>query len=233
MKNLIFLISALFIYVNSFSQDTIFMMNKEILCGKVELVSTTEIKYRNIKNPTGPVYTIDSKNISHVKYSNGSIDTISLNNKFVPEVTLVKAVPPTISQTSKMVINGKGIIVHNNQILNDNEIRAKIMEYPFPKNKKLMMREYQQLRKYKSNQIIAECVGWGVGFGVPVVVTYITLVESTNSYNSSGLDPTSIIIAGALTGALIRTVGQVIKHVNKNKKLHQREVIANLYNEMQ
>ncbi len=233
MKNVILIITLFFVCLNSFSQDTIFMMNKEIRYGKVELVSPVEIKYRNIQNPTGPVYTIESKSISHITYSNGSIDTINLNKKMDAEVIPIKVDPPTTSQIPKMVISSKGVIMLDNRKLNDFAIRTKITEYPYPKNKKLMMREFEKMNEYKRNEIIAGTAGWVIGFGIPIVVTYAALFDYNNSSISNGLDPTTVIVTGALTGALVRTMGQVFKKINKNKKLHQRDVIANLYNEMQ
>jgi hypothetical protein len=82
MKKLLILAAALLLSsVISFSQDKIYRKNGKIIEAKIIEISTDEIKYRELKNPDGPVYVLETDRISKIVYADGKTEKFTLNIK--------------------------------------------------------------------------------------------------------------------------------------------------------
>ena len=219
MKKLI-LVFTLVLVQSIQGQDTIFKINKEILVGKVGEITPTEVIYKKANNLSGPSYVISTPEIFRIKYENGSVDTLNRTEK-------TQIITGNNSSTQ---INNFGGRSPTQVYLSDRELKNKILSMPPSNSKDKLQGEFNSMMKYKRNQIIANTAGWFVGFAVPTVVT-LAVISDAVSYNSSQ-DFFTAILAGALTGAAIRTTGQILRKINKNKKLNARRNIDQLFGEM-
>jgi VIT1/CCC1 family predicted Fe2+/Mn2+ transporter len=85
---------------------------------------------------------------------------------------------------------------------------------------------HKDMSNYQTYQYLATGLGYGIGFAVPIVVTYRTIFDVYNpNYFQS-------IMAGAIVGAAIRITGAVIAKVNKNKRLHKKDEIIAICNQL-
>ena len=68
------LISALFISLAGFAQDTLILKTGKEVRVKVTEVNISDLKYHDFNNLTGPVYTIEKETVFMIKYENGTKD---------------------------------------------------------------------------------------------------------------------------------------------------------------
>lgn len=200
------------------SQDTIFKKNKDVIAGKVEEITPSEVKYKKQDNLSGPLYLIPRTEVFRIKYANGFADTL----KEEPQTQLSHqnfSDAQTNSSAKKLSTYAKA---------SDKDLHFAIMTLPASDSKEKMLLEYKGMMKYKRTQIISNSVGWGLGFAVPFVVTLGTLGNYDSFTEQSGV---GLVVTGALVGAAIRTTGQVLRKINKNKKLKARQNIILLYNQ--
>lgn len=91
MKQLITLITSLFLYTLLFSQDQIFKKSGPAIKAKVIEIGTAEIKYKQPDNPDGPLYAIDRNSVIKIIYANGKEETFVTDIKdpenFVGQLT--------------------------------------------------------------------------------------------------------------------------------------------------
>jgi hypothetical protein len=55
-----------------FAQDSIYKRNGDIITAKVLEISSSEVTYKRLDLPNGPMFSEDKANISFIKYSNGN-----------------------------------------------------------------------------------------------------------------------------------------------------------------
>jgi hypothetical protein len=205
---------------NIFSQDSIYKKNNEIIVSKIEEIDLSQIKYRKLDNLTGPLYLIPKSDVFKIRYVNGLIDTIAKNPEVKGEV-IVKSSEPAKTSASKQSIMYKKI--------NDRELFVLINAFPVSARSNEMQREYDKMIKYKQVQYLSNGVGYGIGFAVPVVVTFGALA---NSETSSGDTVVTAILVGAFVGAAIRITGQVFTIMYKHKRAHAKENVMLLYDQL-
>ena len=207
-----------------FGQDSIYKKNGEIIASKIEEVNTSLIKFKKFNNLSGPLYSELKSEIFRIKFANGSIDTLNVTVEVKQEPIIQnKAIPDPGFVTKQSLMY---------RSYNDRDLLYIIQKLPTSDPKNKMLREYANMMQYKRTQYLANGLGFGIGFAVPVVVTYITLVNyNSYSYNSR-YDPTAVIVVGALAGAAIRITGQVLTKMNKNKRLNAKKNIMILYDQL-
>lgn len=81
------------------SQDIIVKLDKSQIEAKVVEIAETTIKYRKFQNLEGPIYSINTSEVSHIRYMNGSTEYYSGKKAEIEEKTGLsseneKAVPP-------------------------------------------------------------------------------------------------------------------------------------------
>lgn len=74
MKNMFFILIAVFASINSFSQDIITLKTGDEIISKVLEVTTDQIKYKKWDNIEGPTYTSLKSEVFMIKYQNGTKD---------------------------------------------------------------------------------------------------------------------------------------------------------------
>jgi hypothetical protein len=220
MKKLIFVLIVV-LSQQVLGQDTIYKINGEVIASKIEEINPTVIKFRKFSNLSGPIYSELKNDIFRIKFTNGVIDTL----KQVAEIK-----PQFINPSEEFQVKSsksKSSLMYNN--ISDRDLLYTIQTLPLSDSKNKMLKEYSKMMDYKRTQYLANGLGFGVGFAVPVVVTYLTL--SDYNYFSSQ-DGATVIIAGALVGAAIRITGQVLTKMNKNKRLNAKRKVIMLYDDL-
>ena len=86
MSFVCFASSSLFL----FADDIIVLRNGDIINAIVKEVQKSEIKYKKVSNPDGPLYSIEKSDVLSIKYTNGEIDkfeALSQENETSKETT--------------------------------------------------------------------------------------------------------------------------------------------------
>lgn len=119
MKQVVFLMLCFITASPIFAQDIIVRRDGTIIQSKVMEISDTEIKYKKISNPDGPLYTLKLSEILSINYQNGEIERFNKT---------IETVPATIVQqplsTEPSLIEVETDI--NNQILLDKYNSSKV-----------------------------------------------------------------------------------------------------------
>lgn len=63
--------------LSALAQDVLVKKDGSSLLGRVEEVTETEVKYRKVDNPDGPLYTIKVADLMRINYENGQSDVFS------------------------------------------------------------------------------------------------------------------------------------------------------------
>jgi len=210
----ILIVALIWISQTAFSQDTIVKKNNELVAAKILEVSTTQIKFKKWNNQDGPAYFESLSEITSIKYANGTVDTFKVEAQINPVVS--SEVPANPKQSVEYIpfnVSSSGLL----DIIDNSP--------PGETRDKLRMM-HKDMSNYQTYQYLATGLGYGIGFAVPIVVTYRTIFDVYNpNYFQS-------IMAGAIVGAAIRITGAVIAKVNKNKRLHKKDEIIAICNQL-
>ena len=235
-----FIIIILFFCGKIFSQDTISFKNGLQQAVKVSEVGSNEIKYQRWDNLTGPIYVTDKNEINSIKYSNGVTERYDLKD---PKLNVVLPSQNQNQQNqnqqnenqnnqnplNRLEFLGGKQLMFQQRIIIDIELMGLISNHPNQTIRSNLQNEYKKMMNYKRAAPGFLALGFGIGFAVPIVVTAVTLFGG--GFGISGLtNAVTIIVAGALTGGVIRTLGCAFSKMNKNKMMNQRKVIAEMYN---
>ncbi|HEY6502826.1 MAG TPA: hypothetical protein VIZ28_02515 [Chitinophagaceae bacterium] len=70
------LLFLLLVFASSFSwsQDKIYRKNGKVVEAKVLEIGNSEVKYREFRNPDGPIYVLETDRISKIEYENGKVE---------------------------------------------------------------------------------------------------------------------------------------------------------------
>lgn len=219
MKKLIFVLGVV-LAQNIFGQDTIYKKNGSVIASKILEITPTVVKFKKFENLSGPVYSELISELWYIRFKNGTVDTLGrLNVIAEKDLNIIR---PETSKVQAQVIKSR----YPYNLINESELLFEIQNLPPSPQKTKMLREYANLKDYKRTQYSSCVLGWTVGFGVPIVVTYYSLSSSI------GYDPVRTIVIGALAGAVIRTMGQVVFKVNKNKRLNSKRLIIEMFNDL-
>jgi hypothetical protein len=104
MKKLMLLLFALSGMLYTFSQDSIFLVNNNIIAAKITDINSEEVTFKKINNFDGPNYHEKKKNILHIRYSNGDIEFYEESENFGAGKLAEHGVPATIILISGKVI---------------------------------------------------------------------------------------------------------------------------------
>jgi hypothetical protein len=80
-KSLCLLAAFLFVIVASRAQDKIYRKNGSVVEAKVVEIGSSEIKYKEFKNPDGPIYVLESDRVSKIVFENGTTQKFEENIK--------------------------------------------------------------------------------------------------------------------------------------------------------
>lgn len=214
MKKLIFFLVS---FVGQLlAQDTIVFRNQEIKVVKVSEVGVDEVKYHRFDNLEGPQYIANKNEIKSIKYKSGNIDTFK-----VSEPVVVAQAQSNTASAQLITVRGKKLI-YGRKGISDAKLLRMINDYPYPKTKSIMLKDFAEYKAYRRNQYISGFVGLGVG-----IISLWTGIFSAGLSND-----VAPFFVGLVVGAGVGITGAVVSGVMKNKRVSKRLEIARLYNEM-
>ncbi len=239
IKRVIFL---LLISANYFAQDTISFKNGLQQSAKVEEVGSSEIKYKRWDNLTGPIYVTAKSEINSIKYSNGVTERYDLTdpklnvvqpshnqnpqNQNSQNQNLQNQNPQNQNLQNRLEFTDNKQLFYQQHYVKDYELLNLITSHPNQSVRNNLQFEYNRMMDYKRAIPGFLALGFGIGFAIPIVVSISAL--SGGGYSSSST--IALIVVGALSGAVVRTLGCAFSKVNNNKMKNQRRIIAELYN---
>ena len=224
MKNtkisaIVFLLMVLSIVMNG--QDTIYFKDKSVISSKIIEIGITEIQYRKFDNLSGPIYNVLKNTVKSIKYSNGEIDSLSFVASTNKEIVQIEKNQSKIGQ-SKLQLSGMNLYYEGSK-LGIRKTNQLIESNSLTENQRNLIME---IKNVKSTGKTHKGVGTGLfvtGFAVPALVTALAFTTSDFSEDSFW----GTIAIGALSGAIIRTTGQVFMKIGRNKaKAKKLEFLA-------
>jgi hypothetical protein len=216
------LLFVFFLCVNCLiSQDTLVHVNGEKQTVKVTEVNSNFIKYRKFENITGPLYSIEKKDVKYVKYFGGQVDSFQ-----VAEIPKVIVVSPK-SKNDLTYFGSK--VFYNSNSIDEKEFLNVINAYPEESARKKMQHSYKQMLAHKD--IATASLACGLVLGCAVVVATAPFVTGLNV----GLGiPTEegwqVAITGILSGAAMRITGFAVSQSQRNKRKAKIREIVSIYN---
>lgn len=223
----------------SFSQDSLFFVNKNVIATKISEIGINEVKYQRFDNLSGPIYVASKSEIYFIKFTNGRADTLTplkkaiftetqspvLYNQANTDNSYVTLEPP------KIEIKYGNRLAYNNRGLGESKFEMLIENFPNKDGKQKLQTEWKTIRKYKTGQLIAGFVGLGLGLAAPLTGIKIA-ADNSNFSNASTEQTLKTIGAGFGAGIAFGVTGASISSIFKNKRNKKKVEIARMYNEM-
>lgn len=205
-----------FFSIYSFAQDTIFFKNAGKIVVLVKEVSQTEIQYKKMELPDGPMYIVSKNDIEKIIYKNGYSETIKSS---VPE-------PPTNSATissSQPYILGYQKITYADAKSKSRIMYSIIDRHPDLNRQLELKKIYRSMRAFKSGQDANRTVSIVFG-GLTIFSGAIVGLANIIDSNAGGYEVPAIF--GSV--ALVTCAASITFNVNLRKK---RQQFVNVYNE--
>lgn len=192
MKLPFFILIGLWAY-SALGQDIIVKKNGDEIKSKVLEVTISEVKFKNVDNPDGPIYTLSKSDIFMIKYENGLKEMMNANetNQSSPsnntqssgfqEINTYSA--PIPIATISRIENAGGKYFQNGLRLSDSKVYRLLRESPYEQVKNSSL-EAVKLDKTATPLIVIAIPFMSAGF---VIGALSTLVISSidNSSNSA------------------------------------------------
>lgn len=211
------LFAAVLLIISSqcISQDTIFYKNATKVVAIVKEVSQTEVQYKKVDMPDGPMYIVSKNDLTKIIYKNGYTEEIKSTVVETPSqpFTVTYAVP---------ISEGKPTISYSDT-RRDSKLKVLINKHPDELVKTTLIGYHKSMRSLKAGQDATRTVA--VVFGA---LTIPASVISVLAVTLGGGD--SWIALPVTTGAvaLVCTAAAVTLNINLKKK---RRAFVNLYNQ--
>lgn len=214
-KSSLFAAVLLIISSQCISQDTIFYKNATKVVAIVKEVSQTEVQYKKVDMPDGPMYIVSKNDLTKIIYKNGYTEEIKSTVVETPSqpFTVTYAVP---------ISEGKPTISYSDT-RRDSKLKVLINKHPDESVKTSLIGYHKSMRSLKAGQDATRTVA--VVFGA---LTIPASVISVFAVTLGGGD--SWIALPVTTGAvaLVCTAAAVTLNINLKKK---RRAFVNLYNQ--
>ncbi len=214
-KSSLFAAVLLIISSQCISQDTIFYKNATKVVAIVKEVSQTEVQYKKVDMPDGPMYIVSKNDLTKIIYKNGYTEEIKSTVVETPSqpFTVTYAVP---------ISEGKPTISYSDT-RRDSKLKVLINKHPDESVKTTLIGYHKSMRSLKAGQDATRTVA--VVFGA---LTIPASVISVFAVTLGGGD--SWIALPVTTGAvaLVCTAAAVTLNINLKKK---RRAFVNLYNQ--
>lgn len=220
----LFIFIILFGY-SAFSQDTIFFKSKDKIVVFVKEVSQTEIQYKKIELPDGPMYVVEKKLIDRIVYKNGYSEKMD---------AVAPSVPVTQEQQTLVVQNEnkpakKEIITYETACKRYYYLSFLVNSHPDVNKRPMLLTSAKSIRNFKMGQDATRTVS--IVFGAMTIATgaiygIITKINANNGGNTGSDFVMAPIAFGSLGVVLAGT--SIAFHVGLKKKRHD---FVKAYNE--
>ncbi len=209
--------------LKSFSQDTIYKRNGDILIAQILEITPVLVKFKKIAFLEGPIYSIEKNELFMIRYKNGSKDMFWEDLKTEKD-DYAKAAPSAAKKKGFDILADYPISIdgyhYSTSYLNLNP--RKIDELLLAKNNKQInsMIKGAQSTKRSSKLLAFAPIPCGVGAYVALIAGSI---NGTNNYNSS-IPPNYLALTGILVAAGIGTGISSIVLNSRSKKMRKEAV---------
>jgi hypothetical protein len=192
MKKIIFtVLTSIFTITLCFSQDIITKNTSEDIQAKVLEVTTTEIKYKNFNNQTGPTFSILKTDVLMVRYENGTKDIFNTDKKD-DNISSADLFTQGQSDASKYYKGYKGAgtgtlitslvspLIGLIPAIATSSTQPKDINLNYPNADLMKKSEYNNGYSQKSKKIKQGKVwkNWGIGFGVNLLAALLIVSGS-------------------------------------------------------
>ena len=198
---------------SSFSQDTIFYKNASNIVVIVKEVSQTEVQYKKMEMPDGPMYIISKNDMAKIVYKNGYTDVIKT-------VTVEPASQPFTVLHSPSSELTKETISYRITKRRYSSLVALVDRHPDVNRRPELMKLAGSIRGFKVGENTTRTVA--IVFGAITIPALAIFSTFTNS--NEGL----IVPATTAGVALLCTAAAITFHVNLRKK---RNAFVDVYNQ--
>jgi hypothetical protein len=209
----------------SFSQDTLFFKNSVKSVVIVKEISPTEVQYKKIDMPDGPVYIVERNDIEKIVFRNGTTEALNQPANAGSQTPASGDKPFVVEAETQYNINTQKIT------LADTRRRYSAMvnlanAHPDPERRGPLVKMAGQLRSLKRHERGSRtCAIVFGGFALAGVGLYALTsdVSSSAADNSLSIPP---VILGSVAVAF--AAASITVHVSLNKK---RRTFVKMYNE--
>lgn len=220
-KLIISILCFLNISMSVVAQDTIFYKKAGNIVVFVKEVSQTEVQYKKVEMPDGPMYIIDKNDIAKIVYKNGFTEEIK-----APTVETPANQPLTVTYSSAVDLNYEKITYRDTK-RRYSSVVGLIDRHPDPSRRDKLLGDVRKLRSLKKHQDGTR-TGAIIFGGIAIGGTALYTLFNAASYGS-GIDP---IFAAPpiLFGSLAVILGGTSIAININLKKKRNEFV-NYYNQ--
>lgn len=205
------------------AQDTIFYKTAGNIVVLVKEVTPTEVQYKKLEMPDGPMYIIDKKDIAKIVYKNGYMDIIKAP---VAETSTPSNQPFTVAYATPINLNYEKI-TYDDTKRKHSTLVGLIDRHPDASRRDKLLRDARSLRNLKRHQDGTR-TGAIIFGGIALGGTALYGMVSALSYGSY-VDPT-FAAPPILFGSLAVILGSTSIAINLNLKQKRREFV-NYYNQ--
>lgn len=201
-----------------FAQDTIFYKNASNIVVIVKEVSQTEVQYKKMELPDGPMYIVSKNDIEKIVYKNGYTEIIKAAAVEPPSQ------PFSVTYGAPVSV-GKQTISYDDTKSRFSRLITIIDRHPDASVRPALMDSYRSMRHLKAGQDATRTVAIVFG-GITIAAGALTaLFYAVDTYAGESLAPYPIAFG---TVALVSTAAAVTFNINLKKKRH---AFVNLYNQ--
>lgn len=217
MKIFTLVLICFFYSLNSIiAQDTIFFKNSEKIVALVKEVSPTEIQYKKIELPDGPMYVANKTEVEKITYKNGYTETIK-------SIAAAEEKPFVVQYETTPAINNEKITYKDTK-RRSFYLSNLVNTHPDVNRRPILLKSVRSMKSLKAGQDATRTVA--VVFGAVGIATgavygvFASLSGTTSDF---------IIVPTVLgSGAIVLTAAAITFNINLNKK---RNAFVRAYNE--
>ena len=143
------LILGLFFSIYAIAQDTIFYKNASKVVVFVKEVSQTEVQYKKIELPDGPMYILSKNDIDKIVYKNGYTEIIKLTEPL--EKNTIQSLSSTTNQSVQVDINYDKIS-YNDTKKRHSSLLYLIDRHPDPNRRNILIKDAVSMKNLKRHQ---------------------------------------------------------------------------------
>jgi hypothetical protein len=229
MKSGLSLLIILISHLSIFSQDTLFFINAGKMIVVVKEVSQTEIQYKKVELPDGPMYIISKNDIEKVVYKNGYSEIIKAPIETTTTFNSNNNTQVFAAYDPKADINTEKLTYKDTKRRYSSVVTL-VDRHPDPNRRSSLMQSARTLKSFKKHRDgtrTGAIIFGGIAIGGVAIYTLAYAASAGTIYGDPGLlFEAPPVIFGTL--ALILGAASISFNINLNKK---RNEFVRAYNE--
>lgn len=213
-----------FVQLLMHGQDTLYKRNGEIVSAKILEINISEISYKRIDLPDGPLMIVGKNDVWKIKYATGQIDSFKVTP---PQVqVLVNRIPVKVYSNPESVKLGmrRGVYVYQGHNISDRKLFNLANDRNLVWNNKEVT---DNVMASKNNRAFQYSVGYG-GAALGIVTVFCSGIAM--DYNS-GSESVLLGMIGVSVGVAAIVSSQIISFSYKLKRVKNSNKVMELYNQ--